>query len=52
MYFLHTRGRNFFVVSTPKVTIFAILLDIIPGMSSPAGVAPRLLRDRWGKRYG
>jgi hypothetical protein len=52
MYFLHAIHDCPFVARASKVNIFAVLLGIITGMSPAANVAPRLLRLRWGKRYG
>jgi hypothetical protein len=52
MYFLHAPEDCLHVARTAKVNIFTVLPDIITGMSPAAGVAPRLLKGRWGKRYG
>jgi hypothetical protein len=40
MYFLHVLPECLFVARASKVDIFAVLLDIITGMSPAANVAP------------
>ena len=52
MYFLHARPAFKDAKELDKITKFAEMLNIITGMRKGDGLASRLLKPVWGKRYG
>lgn len=52
MYFLHAQPVFKEAKATCRITKFAEMLKVITGMRECKGLAPRLLKPVWGKRYG